>query len=272
MMNRLFRSNSSTSLYSRSSSLPKIPQENGTINSEEYELSDLDLKLGDWNIPKVSTNEIYRSSWNLKKAFKKDYHVRTIEQVCGLRKPYETRYLFSSEKIKAHRKQGHKFLHIGLVQVGVKPLIREGLNSSILLTLRDICHIRFNDSLLRTIETSLSGGPVHSNCFPNFTVDLHGEHIMKDDNNSQKIESPSGTDMEDPYQDFDLKVLKRDFEPDMDALGKEFDLEKNRVKREAYRANYTREQKVEVLNSWKAFMKEISDNIPFFEYFENHFD
>ncbi|KAL0010431.1 hypothetical protein SO802_005539 [Lithocarpus litseifolius] len=265
-----------------------------------------------------------------------------------VRKPYETCYLFSSEKIKAHRKQGHKFLHIGLVQAGVKPLIREGLNSSILLALRDTRHIRFNDNLLGTIETSLSGGPVHFNCFPNFTVDLHDEHIMKvltlnikshdtlmvqgasqidmiyriyykccrtnlnvgaldrkklgetlliqtnvnakiqvstlcytakqdsvvdqDDNNSQKVESPSGTDMEDPYQDFDLKVLKRDFEPNMDALGKEFNSEKNRVKREAYRANHTREQKVEVLNAWKAFMREISDNIPFFEYFENHFE
>ncbi|KAL0010432.1 hypothetical protein SO802_005540 [Lithocarpus litseifolius] len=323
MMNRLFRSNSSTSLCNRSSSLPEIPQENGTINSEE-------------------------SSWNLKKVFKTDYHVRTIEQVYGLRKPYETCYLFSSKKIKAHKKQGHKFLHIGLVQVGVKPLIREGLNSSILLALRDTRHIRFNDSLLGTIETSLSGGPVHFNCFPNFTVDLHDEHIMKvltlniksygtlmvhganqidmiyriyykccrtnmnigaldrkklgetlliqtnvnakiqvstpcytakqdsivdqDDENSQKVESPSGTDMEDPYQDFDLKVLKRDFEPDMDALGKEFNSEKNRVKREAYRANHTREQKVEILNAWKAFMREILDNIPFFEYFENHFE
>ncbi|KAK9998477.1 hypothetical protein SO802_018080 [Lithocarpus litseifolius] len=351
MMNRLFKSNSSTSLCSRSSSLPEIPQENGIINSEEYELSDLDLKLGDWNIPTVSTNEIYRSSWNLKKVFKTNYHVRTIEQVYGFRKPYETCYLFTSEKIKAHRKQGHKFLHIGLVQVGVKPLIREGLNSSILLALRDTRHIRFNDSLLGTIETTLSGGLVHFNCFSNFTIDLHDEHIMKiqnpdqnpdldfvqqlangsvrlsfdqsrfktplhdyrprspidlqpihtprqhsiflkdkpasqcsssrplvpfprsrrdlgpelqgvrtrsqvstpcyttkqdsvvdqDDDNSQKIESPSGPDMDDPHQDFDLKVLRRDFELDMDALGKEFDLEKNRVKREAYKANHTRE-------------------------------
>ena len=58
----------------------------------------------------------------------------------------------------------------------------------------------------------------------------------------------------------------------MDALGKEFDLKENRVKREAYRANHTREQKIEVLAKWKEFMKEISSNVPFFEYFENHFE
>ena len=50
------------------------------------------------------------------------------------------------------------------------PLIREGLNFSILMALRDTHHIRFNDSLLGTIESSLSCGPVHFDCFPNFTV------------------------------------------------------------------------------------------------------
>ena len=42
-------------------------------------------------------------------------------------------------------------------------------------------------------------------------------------------------------------TIKKEFTPDMTALGKEFDLEKNRVKREAYRANHTYEQKKEVL-------------------------
>ena len=70
-------------------------------------------------------------------------------------------------------------MHIGLVQVGVKPLIREGLNNLILMALRDTRHIRFNDSLLGTIESNLSDGPVHFNCFPNFTVHLYDPHVMK---------------------------------------------------------------------------------------------
>ena len=87
--------------------------------------------------------------------------------------------MLSPATIRAHKRQGHNFLHIGLVQVGVKPLIRESLNSSILMALRDTRHIRFNDSLLGTIETSLSSGPVHFNCFPNFTIHLHDPHVMK---------------------------------------------------------------------------------------------
>ena len=82
--------------------------------------------------------------------------------------------------------------------------------------------------------------------------------------------------MRDPFQpeteiDHQLLVIRKEFTPDMDALIKEFESERNRVKREIYRANHSREQKVEVLEKWKLFMKEISNNIPFFEYFENHF-
>ena len=83
--------------------------------------------------------------------------------------------------------------------------------------------------------------------------------------------------MEQPFQleplaSNQLMVLKKDFTPDLVALGKEFDSERDRVKREAYRANRTKEQKVKVLEKWQEFMKEISNNIPFFEYFENHFE
>ncbi|KAL0009423.1 hypothetical protein SO802_010925 [Lithocarpus litseifolius] len=95
MMSKLFRSNSTTSLASRTTSLPDIPQELGIINSEEYEMSDVNLKLGDWNLPKVPTKEFYKSSsWNLS-SFKTDFHIRTIEKVFGTKKEYETCYLFS---------------------------------------------------------------------------------------------------------------------------------------------------------------------------------
>ena len=76
----------------------------------------------------------------------------------------------------------------------------------------------------------------------------------------------------EPPTKHELMVLKKDFKPGLVALGKEFDSKINRVKREAYRANHTKEQKVEVFEKWQEFMKEISSNVPFFEYFENHFE
>ena len=67
-----------------------------------------------------------------------------------------------------------------------------------------------------------------------------------------------------------IPVLK-EFVPDMDMLEKDFKSEQNRVRREVYRANHTKEQKIEVLEKWKLFMKEVKTDYPFFEYFEKHF-
>ena len=66
--------------------------------------------------------------------------------------------------------------------------------------------------------------------------------------------------------------MKKDFIPDHKSLGDDFDLKANKVKREAYKENHTKEQKIEVYTRWQESMKEISANIPFVEYFENHFD
>ena len=71
--------------------------------------SDLDQKLGDWNIPRVPTNQVYRSSsWSSKISFRTDYHVRTIEQVYSINKEYETCYLLSPAAMMAHRKDTEK--------------------------------------------------------------------------------------------------------------------------------------------------------------------
>ena len=58
-------------------------------------------------------------------------------------------------------------------------------------------------------------------------------------------EEPKDEPPVDPYKG--LMVIKKEFTPDLKALGKEFDLEKNRVKREAYRANHTREDRKSVV-------------------------
>ncbi|XP_061993067.1 uncharacterized protein LOC133710928 [Rosa rugosa] len=71
------------------------------------------------------------------------------------------------------------FLHIGLVQIGVKPLTRKGLNASILLCLRDARFTDFNDSTLGIIESSLFNSPIHFDCYPDFTISLSDPHILK---------------------------------------------------------------------------------------------
>ncbi|KAI5327771.1 hypothetical protein L3X38_027167 [Prunus dulcis] len=64
-------------------------------------------------------------------------------------------------------------------QVAVKPLTRLGLKASILLCLRDARFTEFSDSTLGVIESSLCNGPVHFDCYPDFTVSLSDPHILR---------------------------------------------------------------------------------------------
>ncbi|KAJ4709855.1 MP domain-containing protein [Melia azedarach] len=77
--------------------------------------------------------------------------------------------------LRSYRK--FKFLHLGLVQVGIKPLTREIRDASVLLCLRDGRFLNFNDSLLSVLESRLAEGPVHFNYFPNFMVYLQDKNI-----------------------------------------------------------------------------------------------
>ena len=101
----------------------------------------------------------------------------------------------------------------------------------------------------------------------------------EEENQSQT--SPTPTDFEQLKHSHQLntikkkiknkKIKKKRFTPNMRILSDEFEFEENKVKRELCRKNHSREEKIEVLTRWKDFVEEISTEIPFFEYFENHF-
>jgi hypothetical protein len=69
--------------------------------------------------------------------------------------------------------------HFGLVQVAVKPLTRQELNTSVLLCLRDGIFKIYKDALLGMVELSLFQGPIYFNCYPNFAVSLTDETVLQ---------------------------------------------------------------------------------------------
>ena len=102
----------------------------------------------------------------------------------------------------------------------------------------------------RDLGPEFQGVKTHSQVStPCYTVKQDSVANQEDDStsqDSQKPLSPSGIDMRNPFQpetetNYQLLVLRKEFTPDMDALTKEFNSERNRVKREVYRANHTRE-------------------------------
>ena len=128
-MNKLWRSNSSVS--SRTSVPPDI------INEEDHTTGETDLlAFQKWNIPKVDAKSIYRTSW-IENTFCSQYRVRTVEQTFSISRTHEKCCLFSKRNINDFLAKKFSYLHIGLVQVIVKPITRKGINASVLMCLRD---------------------------------------------------------------------------------------------------------------------------------------
>ena len=65
------------------------------------------------------------------------FSIKTKERDIQLTKPFETIHLFSENALQRHREKKFKYIHIGLIQVGIKHLSKERFNTSILAILRD---------------------------------------------------------------------------------------------------------------------------------------
>jgi len=147
------------------------------VQSEEITIKDFTKNIDDWKIPKISQTQIYqKSKYDI---FKTDFTIKTEERDIQLTKPFETIQLLSKKSLQKHLAQNYKYIHIGLVQVGIKPLTKEGLNTSILAVLCDARFQNFQDSLLSSIESSLCSGPVSFDCYPNITISLKDKNILQ---------------------------------------------------------------------------------------------
>lgn len=145
---------------------------NNFENNEDHEMENHSQK---WNLSKVSNQTIYQSSlFN----FKKNYSMETLNHWVSLQNKVQAIQLFDHHAVKKHMRKNYKYLHLGFVQVAVRTLWGEELNRSILLCLRDIRVLDFNDSLLSVLQSSLVDGPIYFNYFPNFTVSLLDRNIM----------------------------------------------------------------------------------------------
>jgi hypothetical protein len=129
---------STTSVSSRSSLPPDI------VNSEH-------VSFDKWNIPKLSPKDIYTDSSLIKSTFKFEYTVKIVEQTYAISGNNTMFQLFNKKFVDISSSKGFKFLHIGFVQVAVKPLTRLGIDAFVLLCLRDARFNKFKTSILGMI-------------------------------------------------------------------------------------------------------------------------
>jgi len=111
----------STSISASSTS--ETFENNRIVQSEEITIEDFTKHIDDWKIPKISQTQIYqKSKYDI---FKTDFTIKTEERDIQLTKPFETIQLLSQKSLQKHLAKNYKYIHIGLVQIGIKPLTKE---------------------------------------------------------------------------------------------------------------------------------------------------
>ncbi|PHU04683.1 Polyadenylate-binding protein RBP47B [Capsicum chinense] len=144
------------------------------LSSQATPIATIENDLQNWSIPEESFNTIYQIG---KFSFLKKHNIKTSESTIAINNSLEIIQLFNELDINRFKHQ-FNYLHVGLVQVAIKPLFRQGLDIPVCAILRDARLLNFDDSLLGVIQSNLADGPVYFNCYPNFSVDINDPNIM----------------------------------------------------------------------------------------------
>ncbi|KAG9453331.1 hypothetical protein H6P81_006235 [Aristolochia fimbriata] len=140
---------------------------------DEYTVDVRDLTR--WSLPKVPSKHIYDlGSFTLAWS----HLVKTLEQTITVEDTEQALELFSESDIQPFREK-YKFLHIGCVQIALKPLTLKGLNTSLMMSLRDARCLNWANSLMGVMETSLTNGPVYFNIYPDLALSMTDPHLLK---------------------------------------------------------------------------------------------
>ncbi|GAV86039.1 MP domain-containing protein, partial [Cephalotus follicularis] len=129
-----------------------------------------------WKPSKISNKEIYK--YNPFNPFNFTKRIQTIEQIIKINKTQQNIQLLDTKTIKELVKN-FKYIHFALVQVTIKLLTTQDLNTSVLACLRDARYLNFDDSLIGAIETSLCNGPVFFDGYPDLTISLTDTNILE---------------------------------------------------------------------------------------------
>ncbi|GAV63108.1 LOW QUALITY PROTEIN: MP domain-containing protein, partial [Cephalotus follicularis] len=128
-----------------------------------------------WKPSKISNKQIY--DYNYFNPFSFTERIQTIDQTIKITKTQQNIQLLDEKTIKELAKN-FKHIHFALIQVTIKPLTRQGLNTFVLACL-DARHLNFNDSLIGAIDTSLCNGPVYFNGYLDLTISLIDKNILE---------------------------------------------------------------------------------------------
>ena len=89
-----------------------------------------------------------------------DYTIKTVEHIISLEQDDQVIRLLDSKSIQKHKKY-YNFIHLGMIQIAAKPLVRIGLNTLIIICLRYNRHLDYRDSIIEVVLAGLNSGPIY---------------------------------------------------------------------------------------------------------------
>lgn len=132
-------------------------------------------ELNKWTIPKIQPKEIYQIGTF---DFRSSIAIKTMERTVQLNNNEQLLKLLAIEDISPYL-DNYNFLHIGLIQIALKPLTLQGLNASLITSLRDGRCLDWAKSLMGVMQTSLCHGPVYFNVYPNLSLSLTDVNLLE---------------------------------------------------------------------------------------------
>ena len=160
---------SSNSNMSRMEHDLKMLEENTSKfeNQLNVSIDTLEQYIKNWKKTKQNIKDIYQIGTF---KFRSTYKIKVLENTHSIGLDTETIELLNPRDIKLLRDQSYKILHIGAIEVAVKPLTWIGLNKPICVCLRDARHNNFDDSLLGVMESNMAHDPIYFNYFPDLEL------------------------------------------------------------------------------------------------------
>lgn len=161
-----------------------------SMKNKEIMISDenIEKSLQDWRLPRSSASDVFKRRGIF--SFSPDWEVKTVEKEIPLNEGYTTISLIP-QNLKHGFEKNYTYLHVGMIQVGLKPK-KLGSKISAIICLRDKRFLKFDQSSLAMVESRLSDGPIYFSYFPTHCVSLSDPHLSSTFVIDIKTEGSSG--------------------------------------------------------------------------------
>jgi len=134
------------------------------------------IPFPDWKVPEILPSEVYKIKWW-------QYTSHTKIKISSLDITFTDQEepihinLIDKEQIDWAKTKGYKYVHMGIVKLGLGPLVRPYMNVSSLCCVLDTRHLDFYDALIGGIEGPLDNGPFFGIIFPKYSANLNDPYI-----------------------------------------------------------------------------------------------